>query len=308
MLIVVAIGGNAILRKGEKPSVDAQLKNMKKLSKQLVAIAKKHRLVLTHGNGPQVGNELIRVEEALGKAYPLPLYTCVAESQGEIGYMIEQSLQNELRKQRMKRSVVTILTQALVDRKDKSFNKPTKPIGPYYTKSETQHLKKKGFVMAVDARGGYRRVVPSPKPLKIIEADTIKKLVKDNVIVVAAGGGGIPVYQVSSRSELKGIDAVIDKDMASACLAKSIGADAMLILTDVSNAYLNYKKPKQIKLTKIKAGKLKKYMNHFPAGSMGPKIEASIDFVEHGGKKAIITSPENAEKAVKGKTGTVITK
>ena len=158
----------------------------------------------------------------------------------------------------------------------------------------------------MDARGGYRRVVASPKPLKIVEAGVIKKLVKDNVIVVAAGGGGIPVYQSSSRSELKGIDAVIDKDLASSCLAKSIGADALLILTDVSNAYLNYKRPQQAKLTKIKASKLKNYMNHFPAGSMGPKIEAGIDFVEHGGKKAIITSPENAQKALNGKTGTVI--
>jgi carbamate kinase len=307
MLVVAAIGGNAILRKDEKPTIDGQLKNMRKLSAQLVAIAKKHHLVLTHGNGPQVGNILIRVEEALGKAYPLPLYACVAESQGEIGYMIEQSLQNELRQDGMRKHVVTILTQATVDRDDPSFQKPTKPVGPFYTKKEADSLMRKGFDIAKDPRGGYRRVVASPKPLKIVEATTIKELIADGVIVVAAGGGGIPVYE---KNGLHGVDAVIDKDLASACLAKSIKADVLLILTDIDYAYLDFKKPTQKKLTKIKIGKIKKYMKngHFPAGSMGPKIEAAINFLESGGRMAIITSPENAEKALSGKAGTVITK
>jgi carbamate kinase len=307
MLVVTAIGGNAILRKDEKPSVEGQLANMKKLSAQLVSIAKKHHLVLTHGNGPQVGNIMIRVEEALGKAYPLPLYACVAESQGEIGYMIEQSLQNELRKDGMRKHVVTILTQVVVDKKDTSFKKPTKPVGPFYTKKEADHLAKKGFDLAKDPRGGYRRVVASPKPLEIVEAQTIKELIADGVIVVAAGGGGIPVYR---NHGIHGVDAVIDKDLASACLAKSIGADALLILTDIDYAYVDFKKPNQKKLTKIKIGKVKEYMKggHFPAGSMGPKIEAAVNFLESGGKMAIITSPENAEKALAGKAGTVITK
>lgn len=306
MLIVAAIGGNAILRKNEKPSVRGQMHNMKKFSRQIVSIARKHHLVLTHGNGPQVGNELIRVEEALGKAYPLPLYACVAESQGEIGFMMEQSLQNALRKHKVKKSVATLLTQVLVDKKDPMFRKPTKFVGPYYTKKEAENLQKKGFSMKPDPRGGYRRVVPSPRPIKIVEADTVMKLVKNNIIPIAAGGGGIPVY--NAGRELRGIDAVIDKDMASACLAKSIRADVLLILTDVPCVYLNYRKANEKKIKKIKSSGLKRLMKHFPAGSMGPKIEAALDFVEHGGRMAVITNPSNASQALSGKAGTIITK
>ena len=307
MLIVAAIGGNAILRKNEKPSVNTQMKNIAHVSRELVAIAKKHNLVLTHGNGPQVGNILIRSEEALGKAYPLPLFACVAESQGEIGFMIEQSIQNELSKEHIKKDVVTVLTQTIVDKNDPSIKNPSKPIGPYYTKKEAMHLKKKGFTVAKDPRGGYRRIVPSPKPIKIIETDTIKKLANSGVIVVSVGGGGIPVFKNHS---LKGIDAVIDKDAASACLAKSISADALLILTDVSHAYMNYKKPGQKKLTRIHLKDIEKYHEegHFSPGSMGPKIEAAIDFIKNGGKKCIITNMENVQKALDEDYGTVIVK
>ena len=305
MLVVVAIGGNAILSKNEKPSFERQFKNMQKLSKELIKLSNNHKLVLTHGNGPQVGNILIRVEEALGKAYPLPLFACVAESQGEMGFMIEQSLQNEFRKHHLKHPVVSVLTQVVVDRKDPFFKKPAKPIGPFYTKKEAEILKRKGFAVSKDVRGGYRRVVPSPKPKHIVEADVIKRLVKDGVTVVAAGGGGIPVYE---HNGLKGIDAVIDKDLASSCLASSIQADMLLIITDVDAVYLNYKKHNQKKISKMNLKDARRYMKEgqFPAGSMGPKIEAAINFIERGGKKAIITSPSGIINAMKNKEGTLI--
>ncbi|MFH0949406.1 MAG: carbamate kinase [Candidatus Aenigmatarchaeota archaeon] len=304
--IVIALGGNALLRSSEKPTVSGQFSNAANAMKKIVSLARKYRLVITHGNGPQVGNILIRSEAALGKAYSLPLSVCVAESQGEIGYMIEQCLQNELAKRKIKKPVVSVLTQVLVDKNDPAFRNPTKFVGPFYNKKQAAMMKKKGLIIKKDSNRGFRRVVPSPKPLKIIEADTIKQLVR-NSIVIAAGGGGIPVY---SKNGLHGIDAVIDKDMASACLAKSIGAKLMINITGVRKVALNYEKPSQKSLTKMNIKEAKKYLNegHFPPGSMGPKIEAAIDFLEHGGKKVIITSPGFLGKAIRGKDGTIITK
>ena len=304
---VVALGGNALLRRKERPAFSTQSKNISTAVKNVLPLIRKYKVVLTHGNGPQVGNILIQIEEALGKAYPVPLFVAVAESEGEIGYMIEQSLYNELRAHHINKPVITILTQVIVDKKDKMFRKPTKPVGPFYDVKHAAILRKKGFTMA-KVIGGYRRVVPSPNPLEIVEAKTINSLLNSGTIVIAAGGGGIPVYKEKNR--LKGIDAVIDKDLASACLAKSIKADIFLILTDVNKVYLNYKKPDQKALNKINISAVKKYMKggHFPAGSMGPKVQAAINFLKSGGKKVIITNPESLEKALKGKEGTVITK
>lgn len=298
MLTVVALGGNALLRKGEK-SFDKQFINAQKAIKNISPLARE-KLVITHGNGPQVGNIMIRVEEALGKAYPLPLYAAVAESEGEIGFLLSQVIRNILRK-----PVVSVLTQVLVDTQDRAFQKPTKPIGPFYTRREAMQLKRKGFEMR-KVNGGWRRVVASPKPLRVIESHIVKKLVR-HAIVIAAGGGGVPV--VRSRGRLHGIDAVIDKDLASACLAKSLHANVLMMLTDVDNAYLNYGKSNQKALGKIKAREARKYMEegHFGEGSMKPKIEAAISFAEHGGK-AIITSFAAARKAVKGKAGTIVMK
>lgn len=305
MLIVIAVGGNAILKKGDKPSFEQQLSNTAKLMEKVAVIAKSHRLVLTHGNGPQVGNILIRVEEALGKAYPLPLYACVAESQGEMGFMMEQSLQNALRKKRHDKPIASMLTRVIVDAGDTAFRNPSKPIGPFYSKKEAAVLKRKGFSVSKDPRGGYRRVVSSPKPLKIVESDAINRLVRGGIIIVAAGGGGIPVTRGG-----KSIDAVVDKDLASACLANSISADILLIITDVECAYLNYKTKNQMKIRKMKLKEAKRYLKdgQFPAGSMGPKIEAAADFLQSGGKRAIITDVKNMIKALDGKAGTTITR
>lgn len=305
MLIVAAIGGNAVLRKGEKPTIEKQFRNAAKLMQKLAGLAKKHRLVLTHGNGPQVGNILIRSEEAAGKAYPLPLYACVAESQGEMGFMMEQTLQNEFRKRGIKKPVISILTQVVVDKNDPLFNEPTKAIGPFYSGKEANALRKKRFNLAKDPRGGYRRVVSSPKPKKIVEAETIKELVNHGITIIAAGGGGIPVYEDAG---LHAIEAVIDKDLASACLATSIGADMLLIITDVQAACLNYRKPGQKEIRKMKVRQAMWYMKegHFPQGSMGPKVQAAMNFLNKGGKKAVITNENNIFHALEGRAGTTI--
>src|SRR3989344_1589128 len=248
MTVVIALGGNAILRKEEKPSVAGQFNNTYKAMENILPIIKKYPTVITHGNAPQVGAIMLRVESALGKTYPLPLYSAVAESEGEMGFMIEQSLQNSFMKHGIKKSVASLLTQVLVDKNDKGFMKPTKPIGPFYDKKKASLLTKKGFKMKkVD--GGYRRVVASPKPLRIVEADVIIARIKHNIVGIAAGGGGSPVYK--DKNSMKGIDAVIDKDLASSCLANSISAKYMFILTGVDKVYLNYRKKNQKELKKV---------------------------------------------------------
>ena len=300
MLAVIALGGNVLLKRGEPLSFDTQERNVRKAVKSIKNVAKNNKIIITHGNGPQVGNIMIQVESALGKAYPVPLHVAVAESEGEIGYLLEQALYNELKK-----PVASILTQVIVNRRDPAFKKPTKPIGPYYNKRQSMILQKKGYSMK-KINGGYRRVVASPKPLRIVEAPIIKKLAFMNIIAIAAGGGGIPVFK---KHGLHGIDAVIDKDLASACLAKSIGADMLLILTDVSCVYLNYGKKDQRQLNKLTINEAKRLLaeGHFPEGSMGPKIEAAIEFAEYGGK-AIITNFSSLRAAVAGKSGTIVTK
>ena len=300
MLAVIALGGNVLLKRGEPLSFDTQERNVRKAVKSIKNVAKNNKIIITHGNGPQVGNIMIQVESALGKAYPVPLHVAVAESEGEIGYLLEQALYNELKK-----PVASILTQVIVNRRDPAFKKPTKPIGPYYNKRQSMILQKKGYSMK-KINGGYRRVVASPKPLRIVEAPIIKKLAFMNIIAIAAGGGGIPVFK---KHGLHGIDAVIDKDLASACLAKSIGADMLLILTDVSCVYLNYGKKDQRQLNKLTINEAKRLLaeGHFPEGSMGPKIEAAIEFAEYGGK-AIITNFSSLRTALAGKAGTVVTK
>ena len=248
------------------------------------------------------------MEEALGKAYTLPLEVCVAESEGEIGYLIEQTLQNKLTQHHKKHPVVSLLTQVIVDKKDPLFHHPTKPIGPWYTKAQAQKIQKKGLHMAEIEPGKFRRVVPSPRPIKIDDVEIIKDLLRKDAIVIAAGGGGIPVYE--ERGKLKGIAAVIDKDLASACLAKAVHADLFLILTGVKKVALNYGRKNQKNLSKLSIKEASKYLKegHFPEGSMGPKIEASIDFLKHGGKKVIITHPSVVRQALQGKEGTQIMK
>ena len=306
--VVVALGGNALIKTGEKPTISNQFKNAKKTMEYLIPLIKnENKLVITHGNGPQVGNILIRVEESLGKAYSIPLEVCVAESQGELGYMIEQSLQNVLTKNKIKIPVVSVLTQVIVDKKDPAFKNPTKPIGPFYSKAQAQKIKKKGYKIVEQVGRGWRKVVASPKPKSIDDVKIIDVLLKNKSIVIAAGGGGVPIVKDKGKI-LHGAPAVIDKDLASACLANSIKSKTLIILMNEPNAYLNYKKKNQkpIKSLTIKeASKLLKE-GQFPKGSMGPKIEAAIKFIKKGGKHTIITSPNKIQKALIGQSGTII--
>ena len=304
---VIALGGNALLKKGEKVTISVQYRNIENTIKKISFLVQKYNLVITHGNGPQVGNALIRVEEALGKAYALPLDVVVAETEAEIGYIIEQVLGNELKAHHSKKAVVGILTQVLVNKNDGAFQNPSKFIGPFYSKKEAENLRLKGLHVKLDPRGGYRRVVASPTPLKIVESDIIKKLGKDTIII-AAGGGGIPVYE--EKGKIHGIEAVIDKDLASAVLARDVSADLFLIITDVPYVYINFKKKNQKPLKSMNVKRAMQFLKqgHFGEGSMKPKVEAAINFLSSGGKKVIITSPQNVEKALKGRSGTIIVK
>lgn len=299
------MGGNAITKKGEEDTIARQFANTRESLRGIVELIRDgYNLAITHGNGPQVGNAIFRVELARGKAPVLPLGICVADTEGGMGYMIEQSLQNRLKKERIRRDVVTIVTQVIVDKDDSSIKEPTKFIGQFYTRQEAKRLaRQRGWVMKEDRAKMWRRVVPSPVPLEIVEKKTVKNLVEKGVIVIAAGGGGIPVY-VEKNGALEGMDAVIDKDRASAILARDIGAEWLLILTDVEKVALHFGTLLQIDLDKLTVEEAKKYQKerHFPPGSMGPKIEAAIQFLESGGKEVIITSISKAYDAVKKKT------
>lgn len=294
-IAVVALGGNALLRGNEIGTIQQQEKNTYDTCVHLVKLLKDgYELVITHGNGPQVGNIMLR-NEAGYKEYKIPkmpLDICVADSQGGIGYMVEQQIKNILRENKIRKNVVTIITQVLVDKNDPAFSEPTKPVGGFYLKEEAELLAKSGgLVFKEDPRKrGWRRVVPSPKPVDILNRKIIRDLVKRGNIVIAAGGGGVPVY-LDEKKNLVGVEAVIDKDLASSLLATEINADAFFILTDVPNVYLNFHKPNQQKLEKITVQEAEKYLEagEFADGSMGPKILAAIQFVKNGGKETIIT-------------------
>ena len=304
-LIVLALGGNALIKDTDKPSLSVQFKNASEVVCDILKLSKTHDIIITHGNGPQVGNILLQVEAAAGIAYKVPLEVCVAESQGEIGYIIEQTLRNCNKTA----PVISVLTQVLVSKKDKAFKNPTKFIGPFYHEHEAHDLAGKGFIIKKDSNRGYRRVVPSPQPIKVLEAKTILDLVKKHNIVIAAGGGGIPVIQ--QRGKLHGVEAVIDKDLASACLGSSIHANILVLLTSVPQVFINFAKPNQTPLFKISLKEIKHYyqQGHFPPGSMGPKIQAAIQFIESNSKgKVIITDFKTLKRALKGKAGTIITK
>jgi carbamate kinase len=295
-LAVVAFGGNALLQSGQKGTIGEQEQNAYETSEKLLVLIqeKNYHLVITHGNGPQVGNLLLN-NTAGNKLYGLPempLDVCVAYSQGFIGYIIEQQLRNVLMANDLDRDIITIITQVLVNKDDPAFQNPTKPIGPYYTKEEADAIQKEtGSVFAVDPRGrGWRKVVASPRPLVINNKISIEKIARQGTIVVAVGGGGIPVFYIE-ENKLQGIDAVIDKDLASALLAAQINADKFFILTDVPKVCINYNTPQEKSLDRMNIYEAKKYLaeGHFAEGSMAPKIRAAIYFVEHSGKDAIIT-------------------
>lgn len=294
MLMVVALGGNALLKSGKKFTEEQELRNAREACLHIRDISRLgYRMVLTHGNGPQVGDILIQQHCARDKVPEMSLDVCGAQTQGEIGYILQAALRPLVRK-----PVVTILTQTIVDKKDQAFRKPSKFIGPFFPKPGPD-LKK-------DSDRGYRKVVPSPDPKEIVEAHEIHKLVKEGFIVIACGGGGIPVFKTPQG--FRGAEAVIDKDLASERLATSLRADTLLILTDVPCACTDYGTKKQKPLDKLSLKQAEKLYKHgqFPPGSMGPKILAATRFIRHGGKRAIITSPEKAVLALKGKAGTEI--
>jgi len=306
--VVIALGGNSFIKDNDKISVADQLEVIKNSCKPIVKLVKHgFNVVITHGNGPQVGFNLLRSEAARDQIPPQPLDVAVAETQGALGYMIQQALKSEYVRQGINKDVVTVVTQVLVDADDPAFRKPEKPIGPFYSKEQAEKLmNEKGWNMVEDAGRGYRRVVASPRPVKIVEYQAIRALVEKGYTVICCGGGGIPVI-VDSES-LEGAAAVIDKDRVASLLACLLQADLLIIPTGVSKVSLNYRKPNQIDLDHISLDEAKAHLEqgHFAAGSMRPKMEAAISFLESGGRKAIITLPEMIEDAVLGNAGTHI--
>lgn len=306
--LVVAIGGNALLPAGESGDAAGQRRRIEATCARLADLVQAgHDIVLTHGNGPQVGNILLQNEESRHAVPAMPLDVCGAESQALIGYMLAQALRNEFAARGIGRGVACVVTQVLVDANDPAFANPTKPIGPYYAREDEIIVKKaKGWKMVYDQRGGWRRIVPSPRPVDVIEKDIIRTLVGDGDgrVVIAAGGGGIPVIRRDGK--LVGVEAVIDKDLAAAVLARAIGWKQLVIATDVAQVALDFGTPEQRFLDRLTIAEARKHLaaGQFPPGSMGPKVEAAIDFLEQGGEHAVITDLEHLVPAVNGKAGT----
>lgn len=307
---VLALGGNAIIKAGQDGNIAQQFKNTRESLGGIVELIEQgYKLAITHGNGPQVGNLLIQQLAGLNNNIsPLPLGVLNAATEGTMGYMIEQSLQNRLREHSIDKDVLTIITQVVVDKNDPSIKAPSKPIGPFFTKEEAENLAQKySWHMIEDAGRGYRQVVPSPIPIDIVPSHTLQKLVDDGQIVIACGGGGVPVY-IDEKGDYEGLDAVIDKDYASALLARKIDAELLVILTGVEKVSLNFGKENQKALDDITIEEAQQYMDEgqFPPGSMKPKIAAAIDFINKGGKSVLITSIDCIVEAFEGKNGTVI--
>ena len=301
--LLVALGGNALIRKGQEGTVDQQFKNLAVPIRQVARLSQDYRIIITHGNGPQVGNLLLQ-QESCGEVPQLPLEILVAQTQGQIGYMIESTLDSELMDLGIHvKPLISLITYVVVDENDPAFANPCKPIGPAYKR---QVDVPSGYPVIKTIKG-FRRVVVSPKPVTIIEKREIKKLINADFIVICCGGGGIPV--IREGRAFQGVDAVIDKDLASARLAEEVGVDIFLIATDVSGAALNYGTPDQKFLSRIDIKAAQNYIKkgHFPAGSMAPKIEAAIQFIRNQGKRAVITSIDEIVSAVKGEAGTEIT-
>lgn len=308
---VVALGGNAITREFEEGNIHQQFANTRR---SLVGVAdliqKDYLVAITHGNGPQVGNALIRVEDSRKKVPPIPLGVLVADLEGGMGYMIAQSLQNKLHLRGVKREVATIVAQVIVAKNDPSILNPTKFVGPFYHEHEVKELERnRSWIIKYDEGRGWRRVVPSPIPLEIVEKNVIRKLVDAGVIVITVGGGGAPVC-VEEDGTFEGVDSVVDKDRSAAILARDIGAQELYILTAVDQVALNYNTPNQVELNELSLVDARKYLKagQFPKGSMGPKIESAISFIETGGEICIITSTERMTDAIAGLTGTRIVK
>jgi len=310
-LIVIALGGNALLQKGQKGSFEDQYENTKMTTKKIADVIERgYKVVITHGNGPQVGATLLRHDAGM-KVYnlpPFPMDVAGSETQGFIGYMIQQALRNELKSRKIDKYVATIVTRTIVDENDPAFTNPTKPVGAFYTKEDVEKIKQTfpNWVIKEDSGRGYRRVVPSPDPKLIAERYAIKTLVDAGFVVVASGGGGIPVVEKDGIAS--GVEAVIDKDLAGQRLATLLGANKYIIATDVDGAYLNYGTPQQKKLDRVSVEEMRKYYDagHFKSGSMGPKVLAAIRFVEAGGESATIGHLYDINEMLENKKGTTV--
>lgn len=308
--IVLALGGNALQKNGEA-TAEAQKRIATSVGNKIAELANDYEIIIAHGNGPQVGNILIHEEQAAtDKAPAMPLETAVAMSQGQIGYWLSQAIDNSFLKLKKRKKVATIVSQVIIDRNDPAFKNPTKPIGQFYTEKEAKALaKQNNWVVKEDSGRGWRRVVASPKPIDIVEKQSIIKLVQEGVIVIAAGGGGIPVYRTKLLRRIKGIDAVIDKDYAAECLAELVKADIFVSVTAVPNVFINYGTPDQQPINRITAKEIQNLIRYgyFKPGSMLPKVEATIKFANKGGT-GIITNIDNLDESLKGNAGTIISK
>lgn len=307
-LAVVAIGGNSLIRNEAHQAVPDQWEAIDETCGHLASmIATGWDLVITHGNGPQVGFTLLRAELASSILHPVPLDLCVADTQGSLGYMIQQALHNSLLRLGIRRPVVTVVTQVLVDHNDPAFLNPTKPVGPFLTLERAEQYRREGKAVVEDAGRGWRRVVPSPRPLEILEMDSIRALQSAGFLVIAAGGGGIPVIR-DEGGVLRGVEAVIDKDLTASLLATGLRADLFLISTAVERVAIHYRTPQERWLSEMTLEDARRYLRegHFPPGSMGPKIEAAIHYLESGGEMVLITSPPAIGRALRGEAGTRI--
>jgi carbamate kinase len=308
-LAILAVGGNSLIIDAKKKSVQDQYAAVVETCKHIAGMIQKgYRVVVTHGNGPQVGFILRRSELAKSELHEVPLDSCGADTQGAIGYQVQKALYNEMRTWPKRPEVATVVTQVLVDRNDPSYKKPSKPIGSFMGADEAKlHRERDAWDIVEDAGRGFRRVVASPRPKKILELPAIKCLLEQDIVVVAVGGGGIPVVE-DEKGNLSGSEAVIDKDLATSLLARDLSADLLIISTAVEKVYLNYGKPDQKPLARITVAEAKQYLKegHFAPGSMKPKVEAIVEFLEAGGKEALITDPQHLVAALEGKTGTWI--
>ncbi len=305
---LIAIGGNSLIRAGERGTLDEQFENAYATSKSIALMIKNGwNVVITHGNGPQVGAALLRSERAATEVYTHTLDMCVATTQSEIGYILQTAIFRAFKEQGIKRDVMVIPTMVRVDKNDPAFKKPTKPIGPFYSRQVAESKQKTlGWDIVEDAARGYRRVVPSPEPVEVLELSIIKKMVESGVITIALGGGGIPVLK--ENDDIHGSEAVIDKDRSSALLAYGLDVDLFIISTDTDKVYLNFKKNNQKGISSASADEMDNYHKdgHFPPGSMGPKVESIVKYLRNGGNKAIITSYDYLMQALEGKAGTTI--
>ena len=305
--LVIALGGNALLPPGQAGDLEAMHRRVRESAAAIADLAEEDiRLAITHGNGPQVGNLLLQTEEARGKVSPSPLDVLVAETQAQIGYLLQQAVRNEFTRRDRSTGIATVITQIVVDPDDPAFREPSKPVGPTIHETEAMLKRARGWKLMPDPRGGWRRVVPSPRPLEIVEVGAIRALLEAGVVVIAAGGGGVPV--VRKGDGLVGVEAVVDKDFASAVLARDLGADRLVLATDVERVALDFGKPTRRFLDRMTAGEARQYLRegHFPAGSMGPKVEAAVQFLSEGGREAVITSLPRLRDALAGSSGTRI--